>query len=65
MSVPRSHTDRPDHRTFGVVAHDRSVKQLGTAINGAVDSPVNGGVELYREVCQRRVYEEDQCSPAC
>jgi hypothetical protein len=32
------------------VAHNRSVKQLGTAINGAVDSPVNGGVELYREV---------------
>ena len=30
-------------------AHD-SVKQLGTAINGAVDSPVNGGVKLYRSV---------------
>lgn len=27
-----------------------SVKQLGTAINGAVDSPVNGGVKLYRNV---------------
>ena len=28
----------------------RSVKLLGTAINGAVDSPVNGGVRLYRIV---------------
>lgn len=25
------------------------VKHLGTAINGAVDSPINGGVKLYRE----------------
>ena len=32
-----------------------SVKQLGTVINGAVDSPVNGGVKLYRKVCQRAV----------
>lgn len=29
---------------------DRSVKQLGNAINGAVDSPVSGGVKLYRNV---------------
>lgn len=26
-----------------------SVKQLGTALNGAVDSPINGGVKLYRD----------------
>ena len=25
------------------------MKQLGTAINGAVDSPVQGGVKLYRQ----------------
>lgn len=27
-----------------------SVKQLGNAVNGAVDSPVSGGVKLYRSV---------------
>jgi dedicator of cytokinesis protein 3 len=27
------------------------VKLLGTTINGAVDSPVNGGIKLYRTVC--------------
>lgn len=31
----------------GLIRH--SVKQLGTAINGAVDSPVQGGVKLYRD----------------
>lgn len=30
---------------------DVDVKYLGTAINGAVDSPVSGGIKLYRTVC--------------
>ena len=31
------------------MADSNSVKHLGTAINGAVDSPVQGGVKLYRQ----------------
>lgn len=27
-----------------------SIKLLGNTINGAVDSPVNGGVKLYQSV---------------
>jgi dedicator of cytokinesis protein 3 len=30
---------------------------LGTAINGAVDSPVQGGVKLYRQTFLDREYE--------
>lgn len=43
-----------------------SVKHLGTAINGAVDSPVQGGVKLYRHTflneryASRHPEEEEQ-----
>jgi len=33
------------------------VKHLGTAINGAVDSPVQGGVKLYRQTFLDPAYE--------
>jgi len=33
------------------------VKHLGTAINGAVDSPVQGGVKLYRQTFLDPTYE--------
>lgn len=34
------------------------MKHLGTAINGAVDSPVQGGVKLYRQTFLDPTYEE-------
>jgi dedicator of cytokinesis protein 3 len=35
------------------------VKQLGTALNGAVDSPINGGVKLYRDTFLDESYLRD------
>jgi len=39
-------------RSLTISKEDQQVdsKYLGTAINGAVDSPVNGGIKLYRSV---------------
>lgn len=47
---------KPDCR-FGIAADwDFSVKHLGTALNGAVDSPINGGVKLYRDTFLDNTY---------
>ena len=40
------------------------VKLLGTVLNGAVDSPVNGGVKLYRQV-RRKIRMRRHIADAC
>ena len=41
-----------------------SVKYLGTALNGAVDSPINGGVKLYRDTFLDPSYIRDHPNDA-